>query len=156
MTIILSETPDTLDAELFRLLFPIHLAVRELEGASPSTTGQSNSSQVYTYVAGADIQAGRLVSIVSDVAVIASRSLRLPAIGLALTSAAKGEEVNVLQLGYIQLEASFSQTAKYLYLGTHGLLTTSPASSGELHQQVATITGPKSLHFFPLIPIRRR
>ena len=153
----IAEFPETVDAEAFRLLFPLHLAIRELQSASSEdTTGGTNSSQVYTYVAGQDIAAGKLVAMQSDKIVYASRSRSLPAIGISVTDALRDEEVNVLLLGYIQLGAAFPSSVKYLYLGESGVMTSAPAGVGEIHQQVATVTGSQSVHFFPLVPIRRR
>ena len=76
--------------------------------------------------------------------------------GIAVTSGAKGTEVNVLMLGFITLQTSLPSNAKYLYLGESGALTSSPAYAGQLHQQVATVTGSNVIHFFPLMSIRRR
>ena len=152
----IAEFPETVDAEAFRLLFPLHLAIRELQSAGEETTGGTNSSHVYTYVAGQDVAAGKLIAMQNEKVVYASRSRSLPAIGISASAASAGEEVNVLMLGFIQLGAAFPSSVKYLYLGENGVMTSAPAGAGEIHQQVATVTGSQSVHFFPLVPIRRR
>ena len=154
----ISETPDTLDQEAFRLLFPLHLAIRELQGSpsSTETSGGTNSQQVYTYTAGEDIEAGKLVALNNSSLYLASRSKGIQCMGLATTSGTKGSEVNVLMLGFITVQTSIPATAKYLYLGESGAMTSSPAQSGQLHQQIATVTGSNVIHFFPLMSIRRR
>ena len=159
----ISDTPDTLDQEAFRLLFPLHLAIKELQTEVTSTPaevtptlGGTNSQQVYTYIAGEDIEAGKLVALSNSSLYLASRSKGIQCMGVAVTSGTKGSEVNVLMLGFITLQTSIPATAKYLYLGESGAMTSSPAQSGQLHQQVATVTGDSVIHFFPLMSIRRR
>ena len=152
----ISETPDTLDQEAFRLLFPLHLAIKELQTEVTSTSGGTNSQQVYTYTAGEDIAAGKLVALQSGNLLLASRGKGITAMGIATSAGLKGEEVNVLMLGFITVGVVFPSDIKYLYLGDQGNFSATPASSGQIHQQVATITGPSKLHFFPLMAIRRR
>ena len=152
---ILAETPDTLDAEAFRLLFPLHLAIRELQQDS-TTSASTNSAQVYTYTAGEDIEAGKLVALSNSALYMASRSKGIPCMGIAVTDGLKGEEVNVLMLGFVQLSMQLAASTKYLYLGEDGQLVSTPAQAGQLHQQVATVTGDNVIHFFPLMSIRRR
>ena len=152
----ISETPDTLDQEAFRLLFPLHLAIKELQTEVTATSGGTNSQQVYTYTAGEDIEAGKLVALNNSSIYLASRSKGIQCMGLAATSGSKGSEVNVLMLGFITVQTSIPATAKYLYLGESGAMTSAPAQSGQLHQQIATVTGSNVIHFFPLMSIRRR
>lgn len=151
----ISETPDTQDQEAFRLLFPLHLAIRELQQDS-STSGSTNSTHVYTYTAGEDIEAGKLVALSNSALYRASRSKGIPCMGIAVTGGLKGEEVNVLMLGFVTLSAQLASSTKYLYLGEDGQLVSTPAQAGQLHQQVATVTGNNVVHFFPLMSIRRR
>ena len=154
---ILAETPDTQDQEAFRLLFPLHLAIRELQQDSTAPASAStNSTHVYTYTAGEDIEAGKLVALSNSALYMASRSKGIPCMGIAVTSGSKGEEVNVLMLGFVTLNAQLAASAKYLYLGEDGQLVSTPAQAGQLHQQVATVTGNNVIHFFPLMSIRRR
>ena len=127
----ISETPDTLDQEAFRLLFPLHLAIKELQTEVTSTSGGTNSQQVYTYTAGEDIEAGKLVALSNSSLYLASRSKGIQCMGLAATSGTKGSEVNVLMLGFITVQTSIPATAKYLYLGESGAMTSSPAQSGQ-------------------------
>ena len=111
----ISDTPDTQDPEAFRLLFPLHLAIRELQQDSSTTSASTNSTHVYTYTAGEDIAVGKLVALSNSALYRASRSKGIPSTGIAVTSGLKGEEVNVLMLGFINLSMQLASSAKYLY-----------------------------------------